>query len=234
MCSTKMSMCMYSPPYFKETHADYITRILKHNIVFLQLKPGQIISENEIRVIFNVSRTPVREAFIRLSKENLLEIKPQQGTYISHLNKKSIQNFLFMRHAIELQICKEVAMLSISESYLAKLEENLQQQELLENHDPVKFITLDKQFHLLIYKSIGKEEIWTIVDSVQYAYDRLRMLFFQEECSYLITIQQHYSIFEALKNKDIKKIEELVDDHIGSQFELFKNQIENNNFFFLD
>jgi GntR family transcriptional regulator, rspAB operon transcriptional repressor len=63
-----------------ESAREYVTRILRSNILNLNLIPGQSISENEVAELLKMSRTPVREAFIRLFQDNLIEIYPQKGT----------------------------------------------------------------------------------------------------------------------------------------------------------
>ena len=65
-----------------ETIKNYTYRVLRSNIIDLNLKPGESISENEIANNLNVSRTPVREAFSLLVSEQLLEIYPQKGTQV--------------------------------------------------------------------------------------------------------------------------------------------------------
>ena len=61
----------------RETGRDYALRILKDNIVRLELEPGSMVSENELASELGLSRTPVREALIELSKVNIVEIYPQ-------------------------------------------------------------------------------------------------------------------------------------------------------------
>lgn len=62
----------------KESNREYVYRVLKENIMFLTLLPGDMISEPDICKSFEMSRTPIREAFIRLSELGLLEIFPQK------------------------------------------------------------------------------------------------------------------------------------------------------------
>ena len=90
----------------REFQSDYITRVLRKNICFLKLYPGEVISENQISSYLNVSRTPVREAFFRLSNEGLLDIKPQRSTTVSLINLKKVKDGLFMRHVVEKEILK--------------------------------------------------------------------------------------------------------------------------------
>jgi len=64
---------------------------LKDDIITLKLKPGQMISENEIASIYNVSRTPIKNAFLRLKGEKYIEIIPQKGSYVTLLDMKYIR-----------------------------------------------------------------------------------------------------------------------------------------------
>ncbi len=78
------------PKNKRETAREYVTRVLKYNIVNLNLKPGQAISENEIAELLGVSRTPVREAFLELAKASIVEVYPQKGTYISLIDMEMV------------------------------------------------------------------------------------------------------------------------------------------------
>ena len=64
---------------FKSINSDEIYLALKEDIINLKLYPGQLISENEIAKQYNVSRTPVKTAFLRLKSEKFIEIVPQKG-----------------------------------------------------------------------------------------------------------------------------------------------------------
>ena len=62
----------------QETARDYAFRVLRDNIVSLELKPGTLISENEMAMELGLSRTPVREAIIDLAKVSIIETIPQR------------------------------------------------------------------------------------------------------------------------------------------------------------
>jgi len=70
----------------REPARDYALRVLKHNIVILELKPGSIVSENELAAEMGLSRTPVREALQELSKVQIVEIFPQKGSSITKID----------------------------------------------------------------------------------------------------------------------------------------------------
>jgi len=80
---------------FEKDHSEsikcYIYRVLRNNIIDLNLRPGEIISENEIANTLSVSRTPTREAFSKLASEELLEVYPQKGTKVSYIDLKRVE-----------------------------------------------------------------------------------------------------------------------------------------------
>ena len=63
-----------------------IYRILRRDIVHCLIAPGTPLSEKEVSVRFNVSRQPVREAFIKLAENGLIQIRPQRGSYVNKIS----------------------------------------------------------------------------------------------------------------------------------------------------
>jgi len=84
--------------------APQIARILRDRIIRNQLSPGNRISESEIARGWDVSRQPVREAFIKLAEQGLVAILPQRGTVISRIAYSAVMDARFLREAIEADI----------------------------------------------------------------------------------------------------------------------------------
>ena len=93
----------------KETIRSQVYNILKENIISAGLEPGSQVSEQELGDELKVSRTPVREALIHLAQEELVEIIPQKGTYISKINIEAVEESRYMRQILEVDITKEAA-----------------------------------------------------------------------------------------------------------------------------
>lgn len=104
-----------------ETVREYAYRVLYENIMSLKLPPGTAMSEQELSGILNVSRTPVREAFIRLSQKGLLEILPQRGTFVSKIHTEQLAEFRFFRVTLERAII-ELACQAFPDPWRTKLE----------------------------------------------------------------------------------------------------------------
>lgn len=77
---------------------------LKKNIMLMKLKPGQAMSTQEMATKLNVSRTPVREAFLRLQSEGLVEMIPQRETMVSKIDLKRVDQEKFIRESLELGV----------------------------------------------------------------------------------------------------------------------------------
>ena len=80
---------------------DSVYTALRTSIINLNLAPGTAISEKEISRRFGVSRTPVREAFIRLSKEGLVRVIPQKETQVSLVDFRRVEQEFFLRESLE-------------------------------------------------------------------------------------------------------------------------------------
>ena len=88
---------------------------LKEDILSLKLPPGSSISETDTAAKYNVSRTPVRDAFKALANEGLLEVKPHIGTFVSLMDINQISDVLYIRNVVEQSILKDLAI-SFSEA----------------------------------------------------------------------------------------------------------------------
>lgn len=197
----------------REYAREYVVRVLRHNIINLNLKPGQLVSENEIAEVLGISRTPVREAFIELSKESLVEIYPQKGTCISPIDMDVVEETRFLRCAVEkaiVQLCCDV----LSHSDIVHLEENVRQQELCVERQNYKYLlSLDNSFHEYLFKACNKKMIYGLIKSAMAQFDRVRILNLLE-MDMEVTVKEHKQILEAIKNKEKEMAEKFMEQHL--------------------
>ena len=78
-----------------------VYQALREAIITAQLAPGQRISENRLAERLAVSRTPVREALIRLQDERFVQIVPQLGTFVTRISSAAVEDAQFIREALE-------------------------------------------------------------------------------------------------------------------------------------
>lgn len=198
-----------------ETIKNYTYRVLRSNIIDLNLKPGESISENEIANNLNVSRTPVREAFSLLVSEQLLEIYPQKGTQVSFIDLKRVEDARFMRLKLE-QAVIELACMDFPENYLFDLEANINQQQfcILKKNYTAAF-NLDNSFHELIFKGCKKERIFNAIHFMNGDFDRIRALNLISSMNMDIVVSQHKEIIDSIKAKDSELGIKIVGHHLS-------------------
>ena len=160
-----------------ENARSYAVRVLRSNIISLQLPPGSIVSENEISTALNLSRTPIREALIELSRSKLVEILPQKGSYVTRIDLDLAEESRFLRCVVETAVFRQAAELELPERFFLEMKDNIAQLKLAyEIGDGDRAINLDNEFHKMVYAAAGK--LWTfgVVREQMVHFDRLRSL----------------------------------------------------------
>ena len=179
-----------------------ITRILRERIIRNDLKPGDRLSESELARAYDVSRQPVREAFIKLSDQGLLEVRPQRGTIVTRIGYFAVLDARFLREAIEADICKILAA-TPDPQLIAALQDQLVQQQALDAYDAIGFAELDEQFHRTLAEAAGKAGTWRQIEGLKSQMDRVRHLALGEfRFDHLIT--QHRAMVERIAAGDIQ------------------------------
>lgn len=196
-----------------ENARSYALRLLTQNIISLELPPGSSVSENEISSQIQVSRTPVREALIELSKMGLIEIIPQRGSYVTKIDYALIEDSRFIRLALEDAIVK-LACAQIDDTYIRQLEENLQRQkECIDSEDMLRFLEHDNEFHKLIFYSVGKEYAYEFLKPQMVHFDRLRTLTLKS-LKYQKNYEDHENLLYAIKRKDAELAGMIITRHL--------------------
>ncbi len=194
---------------------DFVYSTLKKQIIELKLKPNFKISEQEIADELHVSRTPVREAFLKLSQENLLRIFPQKGTFVSEIDLDLVEEGRFIRENIESAIVRE-ACDTFESDQLFQLETNLTMQMLCLKKDTYhRLFELDDQFHQLLFEGCNKSRTWKMIREMNSHFDRLRMLRLSSNTDWETIVSQHEEIFHCISVKDANRAEELVIKHLN-------------------
>lgn len=194
---------------------DFVYETLKKKIIELELEPGKKISEQEIAKELNVSRTPVREAFLKLSQEELLGIYPQVGTVVSKIDLDLVEEGRFIRENIEKAVVREACQV-FSEEHLLKLESNIAMQEFCLNKGTYRqLLELDDQFHQLLFEGCNKLRTWKFIRQVNSQFDRLRVLRLASDLEKDTLVSQHKAILEFIKDKKEDEAEKLIIKHLN-------------------
>ena len=194
---------------------DAVYQALRDQILLLELVPGAGISEKEISLRFNVSRTPVRESFMRLAQEGLLEIYPQRGTFVSLIDPVLVEEARFMREQLERAVIR-LACGSFPDDRLEALLANLAlQKACIEKQDYRKMFELDEAFHRTIFEGCRKSNTWAVIQMVNVHLNRSRMLRLAADHDWDHLIEQHLHMAEAIEKHDPQRAERLMKAHMS-------------------
>lgn len=174
--------------------------ILRSRIIRHDLKPLEKVSEPALAKLYDVSRQPVREAFITLVNEGLLEILPQRGTIVRPISNEEVLNGRFIREAVEKDIVAKLAE-NPSQNLIEKLRKQIDEQKIAAVEDPLMFNKLDEDFHRTLAAAAGFSVAWDFLDTIKVHMDRVRFLT-DGEFSVSQLINHHAEIVDAIEDKD--------------------------------
>jgi DNA-binding GntR family transcriptional regulator len=197
---------------FGETVGPQVYRILREQIIQAELLPGERLSESDVAKTLSVSRQPVREAFIKLSEEGLVQVLPQRGTFVTRISVASVMDVRFVREAIEADIVRLVAAEHTAET-IEELRRQIVEQNKVPHDDRAAFLRLDERFHNTLATAAGKAYAWNVIESVKAQMDRVRFLSV-DDMHIGRLIEQHERIVDGIAAGDKSGAEEALRHHL--------------------
>ena len=191
-----------------------IYRILRRDIVHCLIPPGTPLSEKEVSVRFDVSRQPVREAFIKLAENGLIQIRPQRGSYVNKISLSQGRKGCFVRQAIECAVVRRAAGM-VNDEQLYQLEQNLNQQRTaVERQQLTDFFQLDDEFHQKLSQIADCQLAWDTVENIKATIDRVRYMSLDHVTPPDMMLRQHYDIFQPLVARNPDAVEKAMSLHL--------------------
>ena len=191
--------------------------ILRELIVSVKLRPGQKLSEKEIAAALDASKTPVREALIRLDEVNLVRIIPQSGTYVTLISVSRYTTACFIRLHLEIGAVRDAAQRPDPRHRIEDFDDILARQaEALARDDPGAFFELDEAFHRQLFVFSGHVDCWATARRAQFDLNRARLIRRQHRILRgAEVIAEHAAIAEAIRARDPRAAEDALRAHIG-------------------
>jgi DNA-binding GntR family transcriptional regulator len=197
-----------------ENVKDLVYASLRNSIVNLNLLPGTAISEKEISLRFKLSRTPIREAFIHLSKEGLVKVVPQKETLVSRIDFNRVRQELFLRETLEAGVLG-LFIENAAPAHFREMEDLMElQTDAYNNKKYVRFIQHDNNFHRIFFEAADQELAWEVQENMGGHYHRVRLLSTWLNGIAKSIVSQHKSLFRALKKKDLPQARTLLESHL--------------------
>ncbi|MFC5035432.1 GntR family transcriptional regulator [Tianweitania sediminis] len=188
-------------------------RVLRDRIIRGDIVPGSRVSETEIASAYSVSRQPVRETFIKLSEEALVEVRPQRGTFVTLISVPAVLTARFIREAVEADIVRRVAE-TADAAALDALDASIAEQRALHAAAPGdEFMRVDEDFHRTLAVLAGYASVADHLEDLKIHMNRVRHIS-ARQVSRERLIGQHADIVEAIRMRDAAAAVEAMRIHL--------------------
>lgn len=200
----------------RATAASLVQNDLRRDILAMTIVPGASLPEKDLTARFGVSRTPVREALIKLKEEGLVEIFPQAGTFVARIPAEAIPEGVFIRQALECATVELVAGIS-TDDIVARLDAVIaRQHEAFDAGDQARFHLLDEDFHETLAILAGYPGAWKLAQAAKIQIDRCRRMTLPVPGRMEMVIREHLSIVDAIRRHDGAGAQAAMRKHLGT------------------
>jgi DNA-binding GntR family transcriptional regulator len=176
---------------------------LKRKIIAADLAPGAQFLEEELALMLGMSRTPVREAAVRLEHEGFVEIVPRRGIRITRLSKRAVREINEVLECLEIQAAERLAGRLIAPEELRRLEAAVAAMDAaLEREDPQAWAQADYEFHSLLIELCGNQHLTEVARNYLDKAHRFRLLTLPLRTRPVYSNVNHAAVVEAVRRND--------------------------------
>lgn len=189
---------------------------LREDILRLELEPGQVLDETRISKEFQLSRSPIREALVRLSSEGLIRMLPNKNTIVAPLNIEEYSSYIDALDLVQRITTRLAARLRTD----AQLESIKREQEEFSKaviaHEPFAMIEHNRNFHVAISDASQNRYLSEFNSRLLDEGRRYLRLYFR---SFNDTLppefnDEHHQIITAIKARDEERAEHVAHKHV--------------------
>lgn len=193
---------------------DVTYRWLKNHIAGLPRQEGSFLTEVGVAEAAGTSRTPVREALLRLQAEGVVQIVPKKGAFVPPISDNEVQAVMQARGLVEDWCVRQVTPLvgGLAE----ELDRMVDEQEGL-SEDPVAFIECDRAFHRMIVRRAGNQVLAEFYESLRERQVRMGLhAVASAEDRVRTVLDEHSAIVSAIRSGDAEQAARAVANHLAS------------------
>jgi DNA-binding GntR family transcriptional regulator len=189
---------------------------LRQEIVTATLPPGYVLREAELAARFGVSKTPLREAFVRLEKDGFVQIAPYRSAVVTGYSQQDLREIYEVRELLEGQCAREAAV-SIATEDLAALNRIVRDSgAAFEAGDTGRLTALLDEFDVVLYTQSRNSRITAMLENIRDHVTRIGRLTVAIPGRMGTSVREHEAIYEAIVQRDGPRAETLMRQHILS------------------
>lgn len=187
---------------------------LRDAIITMKLKPGATLQERDICAQMGISRTPMREAVLRLAQEGLVSVIPSGGTFVNTISVRDVIEGQIVREALEMRMVRLAAR-----HYRPDHQRDFdllmfRQREASKRADADEAFEVDNEFHRLICVVAGFPNIWQTIHAATGQLDRLRRQAFPKAGFFEEVVEEHAAMQKAIAARDEAEATRLMKAHL--------------------
>jgi GntR family transcriptional regulator, rspAB operon transcriptional repressor len=207
--------------------------LIRQAIIQLALPPRAAINEKAICERLGISRTPLREAVLQLTAENLVTVIPDTATRVAPIHLQDVFDGQLVRDALEMRVVR-LAATRMSPEFEQRFDVNFRRQAALAAaRDFDGFYDLDEEFHRLISECGASIKVWKIINGAKAQLDRVRRLVFPLNNHLDVVLEEHLNILDGLRRRDEEVAADAMQAHLNRVFDTIKILIAQKREYFL-
>jgi DNA-binding GntR family transcriptional regulator len=196
------------------TMAERAYRELKHRILENHFPAGTIMLEQELAGLLAMSRTPVREAMVRLAREGMIDIRPRHGMRVLPVSADDMREIYEILTALEAEAAGQIARDGAPPRRIAELEDAVAQMETsLDADDLVAWARADDRFHRLILATCKNNRLKAIIEQFWDQSHRVRMLTLRLRPKPTGSNTDHRALVDAIARRDPDEAQRIHHEH---------------------
>ncbi len=207
----------------KKYSSDEIFNILQNELIALQIKPNEILSENALCSRFDVSRTIVRSALQRLAQSGFVEIIPHVGTKVTAIDLEEVNQFIYLRIAVEIQVLKDyikavtppqIEEIRFYKNTFEKAVDEIGDLSTLDVNKTNILLSKDLAFHHGYFHHMDKDILWKVLTQPQASYSRFIRLDMLGGKNIPDVLKEHAELMKAIDERDSNAAENIISKHL--------------------
>ncbi|MCH9634686.1 MAG: HTH-type transcriptional repressor RspR [Chlamydiae bacterium] len=186
------------------------------------LAPGVKLRDKELAIELGVSRTPIREALLRLEDEGLVQTKPNSSTLVSSIDFHSAFHLYSIVWTLE-KLALSQAFGAITETHIQNMEQaNEKFLKQMQARNRLKALDADHDFHTIYVELSENKELEKVISEIKSKLKRLDLYYFDKIKNVTLSYDEHKQIINALKKKDLDAALNAVENNWKSSFSRFE------------
>ena len=182
------------------------------------LDPGMQLRDKELAEKMGVSRTPIREALLRLEDEGLVKTKPNSSTLVAPIDFDNAIHLYSIVLSLE-KLALNQSFQSITDKHVQTMAEaNERFLKELKNYNRLSALSADNDFHSVYIQLSQNKELQRILSGLKHKLKRLDLYYFEKVKDAHLSYEEHLKIIEALKRKDLSSALRAVESNWKASF----------------